>query len=191
MHDLIDQVAFITSVARGQGRAHAVLLAEHGADIVGVDICDQVDTVGYPMATPDDLAETVAMVEATGRQIKASVVDVRDHELLSRAANDGYATFGRLDIVLANAGILDYQLKPYAKSRQAWQDSLDILLTGTWNTLQCTVPLDDRSGQRRRHCLDQLRRRPPYCQHQLRRWLRRLHRVKVRHRRPEDRKSVV
>src|SRR5581483_2878935 len=115
-----------------QGRAHAVLLAEHGADIVGVDICDQVDTVGYPMATPDDLAETVAMVEATGRQIKASVVDVRDHELLSRAANDGYATFGRLDIVLANAGILDYQLKPYAKSRQAWQDSLDILLTGTW-----------------------------------------------------------
>jgi SDR family mycofactocin-dependent oxidoreductase len=141
MHDLTDKVAFITGVARGQGRSHAVMLAEHGVDIVGVDICEQVETVGYPMSTKEDLAETVAMVEATGRRIQASVVDVRDHERLTEAVNTGYAEFGRLDIVLANAGVLDYQLKPYTKSRQAWHDSLDILLTGTWNTLQCTTPL--------------------------------------------------
>jgi SDR family mycofactocin-dependent oxidoreductase len=147
MHDLTGQVAFITGVARGQGRSHAVLLAEHGADIVGVDVCAQVDSVGYPMATEDDLAETVAMVEATGRRIVASIADVRDHERLTQAAQEGYAAFGRLDIVLANAGILDYQLKPYTQSRQAWHDSLDILLTGSWNTLQCTVPLMIEAGR--------------------------------------------
>src|SRR5262245_30742391 len=123
MHDLTGKVAFITGVARGQGRSHAVLLAEHGADIVGVDICDQVETVGYPMATKEDLAETVAMVEATGRRIQASVVDVRDHEALTQAAHDGYAELGRLDIVLANAGVLAYQMTPYSRSRQAWHDS--------------------------------------------------------------------
>lgn len=146
MHDLTGKVAFITGIARGQGRSHAVLLAEHGADIVGVDICEQVDTVGYPLATKDDLAETVAMVEATGRRIQASVVDIRDHDRLTEAANDGFAEFGRLDIVLANAGVLATQLRPYTKSRQAWQDSLDILITGAWNTLQCTVPLMIEAG---------------------------------------------
>jgi SDR family mycofactocin-dependent oxidoreductase len=146
MHDLSGQVAFITGVARGQGRSHAVLLAEHGADIIGVDICGQVDTVGYPMATNEDLAETVALVEATGRRILASVVDVRDYDSLSAAANTALTAFGRLDIVLANAGVLAYQMKPYLKSREAWHDSLDILLTGTWNTLQCTVPLMIEAG---------------------------------------------
>lgn len=146
MNDLSGKVAFITGVARGQGRSHAILLAEHGADIVGVDICAQVDTVGYPLATEDDLAETVALVEATGRKMRASIVDVRDHEQLTHAANDAFAEFGRLDIVLANAGILDYQMAPYTHSRQAWHDSLDILLTGTWNTLQCTVPLMIEAG---------------------------------------------
>ena len=73
--------------------------------------------------------------------MRASVVDVRDHERLAKAANDAYAELGRLDIVLANAGILDYQMAPYTRSRQAWHDSLDVLLTGMWNTLQCTVPL--------------------------------------------------
>ncbi|WP_375501614.1 mycofactocin-coupled SDR family oxidoreductase [uncultured Jatrophihabitans sp.] len=141
MNDLSGQVAFITGVARGQGRSHAILLAEHGADIVGVDICAPVDTVGYALASEQDLAETVALVEATGHKMRASVVDVRDHEALSRAAQNGYAEFGRLDIVLANAGILNYQMRPYTRSRQAWHDSIDILLTGMWNTLQSTVPL--------------------------------------------------
>ena len=146
MHDLTGKVAYITGVARGQGRSHAVLLAEHGADIVGIDICDQVDAVGYPMSTKVDLDETVALVEATGRRMLSFAADVRDHGAVEQAARDGYAEFGRLDIVLANAGIMGQQRTPYARSREAWQDALDINLTGVWNTLQSTVPLMIEAG---------------------------------------------
>ena len=108
MARLEGKVAFVTGVARAQGRSHALRLAEEGADIVGVDIAAQIDTVPYPMATPEDLAETVAEVEALGRRIVASQVDVRDYDALKAALDDGVARLGRLDIVSANAGIVSF-----------------------------------------------------------------------------------
>lgn len=147
MGSLEGKVAFITGAARGQGRAHAVMLAEEGVDIIGIDICEQVETVGYPMATPEDLEETVALVEATGRRMIATKADVRDRSGLEAGLQAGLDTFGRLDIVLANAGIMDMQMQPYENSVQAWQDSLDIMLTGVWNTLQITVPYMIEQGE--------------------------------------------
>jgi (+)-trans-carveol dehydrogenase len=133
------KVAFITGAARGQGRSHAVRLAEEGADIVAIDLCSQVDSVTYPMATPDDLLETVAQVEALDRRIVASHADVRDHAQLSRALNDAVAELGRLDIVCANAGI-------YSRGRmvdmpeQTWLDMIDVNLTGVWHTCKAAIP---------------------------------------------------
>src|SRR5258706_1323166 len=100
------KVAFITGVARGQGRAHALRLAGEGADIVGVDICEQIDGVEYPMATPDDLAETVKLVEGLDRRIVTGIADVRDRDALSAVYQQGLAEFGRLDFVVANAGVM-------------------------------------------------------------------------------------
>ncbi len=100
------KVAFITGAARGQGRSHAVRLAEEGADIIAVDYCGDIDTVDYPMGTEADLAETVRLVEALGRRIVASHADVRDSASLKAAVDAGVAELGRLDIVSANAGIL-------------------------------------------------------------------------------------
>jgi (+)-trans-carveol dehydrogenase len=102
------KVAFITGAARGQGRSHAVRLAQEGADIIAVDICANVDSVQYPMATPEDLAQTVKEVEALDRRIIASVADVRDFAGLKAALDAGVAQLGRLDIVAANAGIASY-----------------------------------------------------------------------------------
>ena len=99
------KVAFITGAARGQGRSHALRLAQEGADIIAVDLCDQIATVAYPMATPADLEQTVKEVEALDRRIVARQADVRDREGLTAAFQDGLAELGRLDIVLANAGI--------------------------------------------------------------------------------------
>lgn len=141
MGQLDGKVAFITGAARGQGRSHAVLLAEEGADIIGLDICEQVSTVGSPMATQEDLDETVALVEKTGRRMIGVKGDVRNRQDIQRALDLGLADFGRLDIVLANAGILAFGLKPYDQSEQAWNDSLDVMLTGVWNTLQLTAPI--------------------------------------------------
>src|SRR4051794_16470336 len=100
------KVAFITGAARGQGRAHAVRFAEEGADIIAFDLCDQLDSVGYPLATPEDLDETVNLVEKTGRRIVAERGDVRDFDRLKAVVAAGVAEFGRIDFVLANAGIL-------------------------------------------------------------------------------------
>ncbi len=99
------KVAFITGAARGQGRSHAIRLAQEGADIIAVDICAQIDSVPYPMSTPDDLAETVRQVEALDRRIQASQADVRDRAALQAAFDAGVASVGPVDIVLANAGI--------------------------------------------------------------------------------------
>ena len=99
------KVAFITGAARGQGRSHAIRLAQEGADIIAVDLCRQVDSVPYPMATPEDLAQTVKEVEALDRRIVASQADVRDYGALQAALDAGVAELGRLDIVSANAGI--------------------------------------------------------------------------------------
>jgi (+)-trans-carveol dehydrogenase len=102
------RVAFVTGAARGQGRSHAIRLAEEGADIIAVDIAGQIDTVPYAMATPDDLAETVKEVEALDRRIVAAQADVRDYGALKGALDAGVAELGRLDIVCANAGIFSF-----------------------------------------------------------------------------------
>jgi len=142
MGKLDGKVAFITGAARGQGRSHAVMLASEGADIIGVDICRQMDSVPYPLATPEELEETVRLVEKTGRRMVSSHVDVRDFDALERAVADGVAELGGLDIVLANAGALTFALSgaDMAHSRRAFRDGIDVLLFGVWNTLQVTVP---------------------------------------------------
>ena len=133
------KVAFITGAARGQGRAHAIRLAEEGAEIIAVDICRDYDTVGYPLATEAELAETVKAVEALDRRIVATVADVRDAGALKAAVDDGVAQLGRLDIVSANAGICTIQTWDEV-TPQVWQDTLDTNLTGVWNTMVVSVP---------------------------------------------------
>jgi SDR family mycofactocin-dependent oxidoreductase len=133
------KVAFITGAARGQGRAHAIRLAEEGADIIAIDICRDYPGVPYPLATEADLAETVKAVEALDRRIVASVADVRDAGALQAAVDDGVAQLGRLDIVSANAGICTIQSWDEV-TPQVWQDTLDTNLTGVWNTMVVSVP---------------------------------------------------
>jgi (+)-trans-carveol dehydrogenase len=129
MARLEGKVAFVTGAARGQGRSHAVRLAEEGADIVAVDIAAQIDTVPYPMATPEDLTGTVEAVAGLDRRIVATEVDVRDYDALKAALDDGVARLGRLDIVAANAGIVGFGTVEEL-TEQAWQDLIDVDLTG-------------------------------------------------------------
>ena len=133
------KVAFITGAARGQGRSHAIRLAEEGADIIAVDICRDYDTLIYPMATEADLAETVRAVEALDRRIVARAADVRDPAALAAAVNDGVTQLGRLDIVAANAGICTVQAWDDV-TPAVWQDTLDTNLTGVWNTMVVSAP---------------------------------------------------
>ncbi len=133
------KVAFITGAGRGQGRSHAIRLAEEGADIIAVDICRDYGVVPYAMATEADLAQTVKAVEALDRRIIATQADVRDAAALKAAVDDGVAQLGRLDIVSANAGICTVQ--PWDQvSPAVWQDTLDTKLTGVWNTMVVSVP---------------------------------------------------
>ncbi|ORA27730.1 mycofactocin-coupled SDR family oxidoreductase [Mycobacterium aquaticum] len=132
---LARKVAFITGAARGQGRAEAVRLASDGADIIAVDLCDQIASVPYPMATPDDLAATVELVEETGARIVARQADVRDEDALRAALQAGVAELGRLDIVVANAGIAPMQSGP-----DGWRDVIDVNLTGVHNTVEVAFP---------------------------------------------------
>jgi SDR family mycofactocin-dependent oxidoreductase len=135
MGQLDGKVAFITGAARGQGRAHAVKLATEGADIIAVDLCDQIASVPYPMATADDLAATVKLVEDTGAGIVASQGDVRDAASLQSALQAGLDEFGRLDIVVANAGIA-----PMQAGEDGWRDVIDVNLTGAHNTVEVAIP---------------------------------------------------
>jgi SDR family mycofactocin-dependent oxidoreductase len=134
------KVAFITGAARSQGRSHAVRLAEEGADIIAVDIAGPVESVtAYPPATEEDLAETVKEVEALDRRIVAHKADVRNPRALKEALDDGVAQLGRLDIVAANAGI--YQTHPALElDDEGWQETIDINLTGVWNTVKVALP---------------------------------------------------
>jgi (+)-trans-carveol dehydrogenase len=132
------KVAFVTGAARGQGRSHAIRLAEEGADIIAVDLCGQVDSVPYPMSTPDDLAQTVKEVESLDRRIVATQADVRDAGALKSALDAGVAELGRLDIVCANAGIFSFSTEELTE--QAWRDMIDINLTGVWHTTKAAVP---------------------------------------------------
>jgi SDR family mycofactocin-dependent oxidoreductase len=132
---LTGKVAFITGAARGQGRAHAVRMANEGADIIAVDIAGKLPPcVPYHPATPQDLTETVQLVEATGRRIVASAVDTRDLDGLRGAVDDGLATLGRLDVIVANAGIAAPQVWNDITSGD-FRDVMDINVTGTWNTV--------------------------------------------------------
>jgi SDR family mycofactocin-dependent oxidoreductase len=133
------KVAFITGAARGQGRSHAIRLAQEGADIIAVDLCAQVGTVPYGMSTPDDLAETVKEVESLDRRIVATQADVRDFTALKAAVDDGVAQLGRLDVVSANAGIFSFGTMQEL-DEQAWQDMIDVNLTGVWHTAKATIP---------------------------------------------------
>jgi SDR family mycofactocin-dependent oxidoreductase len=133
------RVAFITGAARGQGRSHALRLAQEGADIIAVDICGQMDTVPYPMATPDELNETVKQVEYLDRRIVSRQADVRDLAALESVVAEGIAELGRLDIVCANAGIASFAPCWELTERQ-WQDMLDVNLTGVWKTVRACIP---------------------------------------------------
>ncbi|MFI5954052.1 mycofactocin-coupled SDR family oxidoreductase [Cryptosporangium sp. NPDC051539] len=139
MGQLEGKVAFITGAARGQGRSHALTLAREGADIIAVDLCKQAETVPYPMATPEDLAETVTQVEALDRRIIASQVDIRDYAALKAAVDAGVAELGRLDIVLANAGI-STPAPTLDMDESVWDEMIEINLTGQWKTLKASVP---------------------------------------------------
>jgi SDR family mycofactocin-dependent oxidoreductase len=133
------KVAFVTGAARGQGRAHAVRLAQEGANIIAIDRCEDLDTVIYPLATEDDLAETVRLVEETGASILATKLDVRDLDGMSKAVTDGVAQFGHLDVVVANAGICTIQ--PWDHVTPAiWNEVIGINLTGVWNTCAASIP---------------------------------------------------
>ncbi|MCV7001737.1 mycofactocin-coupled SDR family oxidoreductase [Mycolicibacterium alvei] len=133
---LAGKVAFITGAARGQGRAEALRLAADGADIIAIDLCEQIESVPYPLATPDDLAATVKLVEEAGGRIVAAQADVRDERALQAALQTGVDRFGRLDIVVANAGIAPMQSGP-----DGWRDVVDVNLTGVHHTVEAAIPI--------------------------------------------------
>jgi SDR family mycofactocin-dependent oxidoreductase len=131
------KVAFVTGAARGQGRSHAVRLAEEGADIIAVDLCQDIPTIGYPMATPEDLEETAKLVEKTGRGVVTAQADVREAAQLREALERGLAEFGKVDIVVAQAGIAGMKGQP---PLQAWVDVINTNLIGTINAINVALP---------------------------------------------------
>jgi SDR family mycofactocin-dependent oxidoreductase len=139
MGTLEGKVAFISGIARGQGRSHALRLAGEGADIIGVDICHDIGSMDYPNATPADLAETTKLIEQLDRRVITSEADVRDFDAVRHAIDSGVAELGRLDIVLSNAGIVrlhadtDYP-------EQLWQDIVGTNLTGGFHVVNAAVP---------------------------------------------------
>ena len=140
------KVAFITGAGRGQGRSHAVKLASEGADIIAIDILHDVEGA-LPMATPDDLAETVKLVETQDRRIVATQADVRDLDGLKAAVDAGVEELGRLDIVVANAGIASMGGPVEKMSQDNWKHTIDINLTGLWNTARVAIPHMIAGGQ--------------------------------------------
>jgi SDR family mycofactocin-dependent oxidoreductase len=149
MGSLDGKVAFITGVARGQGRSHAVRLAADGAAIIGVDICTDISSNGYPMASREELDETVALVEAKGGKMVASVADVRDFRQLKAALDAGVEQFGRLDIVLANAGIASMAFRELTDEEdlEQWTDVLNVNLVGAFHTAKAAIPHLIAGGQ--------------------------------------------
>ncbi|MGN5236919.1 mycofactocin-coupled SDR family oxidoreductase [Rhodococcus sp. SJ-3] len=131
------KVAFITGAARGQGRSHAVKLASEGADIIAVDLCRNIDSITYAMATPEDLEETARLVEKEGRRIVSVQADVRIAEQMRAAAKQGVDELGKIDIVVAQAGVAGMRGEPQVA---AWADTVDINLVGTINAVQAALP---------------------------------------------------
>jgi SDR family mycofactocin-dependent oxidoreductase len=151
MGQLDGKIAFITGAARGQGRSHALRLAEEGADIIAVDICEQIESVSYPMSTVEDLKETQRQVEALGRRIVTQKADVRDLEQLRTAVAAGIGELGGLDIVCANAAIwcIHPEAQPSDPAVRAaiWKDTIDVDLMGVFHTLEATVPILVEQGR--------------------------------------------
>ena len=148
MGDLSGRVAFITGAARGQGRAYAVRLAREGADVIISDVCGPVsDTIPYVASTPEDLAETARLVEAEGRAVLSRTVDIRDDAALRGLVADGVERFGRLDVLIANAGVLSWG-RLWELTDEQWNTVIDVNLTGTWRTLRAVIPamIDARNG---------------------------------------------
>jgi SDR family mycofactocin-dependent oxidoreductase len=141
---LAGKVALITGAGRGQGRSHAVVLAKDGADIVAQDLCADIGSVPYPLATPDELAETKALVEAEGQKCLTAQGDVRDLAGLRALVAQTKETFGRLDILIPNAGIMP-ALAP-GDEDQGYYDAVDVMLNGVWNALRAAIPLMVEAG---------------------------------------------
>jgi SDR family mycofactocin-dependent oxidoreductase len=140
------KVAFITGAARGQGRSHALRLAQEGADIIAVDICEGVPYEVSPPATREDLDETVRQVEALDRRIVATTADVRDFEAIRAAVEDGVDQLGRLDIVSANAGVVGTPTPAESLPEDEWRTMIDINLSGVWHTVKATIPILKSGG---------------------------------------------
>ncbi len=141
MGRLEGKVAFITGAARGQGRSHAVRFAQEGANIIGIDICEDIPSIAtlYPLATQADLDETVRLVEEAGGKMLAKKADVRNYRQLQDVVDEGIAMFGKVDICLANAGVINFN-NAWEYEEQTWQDIIDVMLTGAWNTVRTVIP---------------------------------------------------
>ena len=146
MGALDGKVAFISGGARGQGRSHAMRMAEEGADIITFDICEQMQSVPYPMASPDDLAETVELVEKLDRRIVARTADVRDEAAVQAVLDEGVSELGRVDIVVANAGIAP-MFGGEPTGHRSWHDAIDVMLTGVFHTCEVAIPRLVAQGQ--------------------------------------------
>ncbi|MGX9792736.1 mycofactocin-coupled SDR family oxidoreductase [Mycobacterium sp. MMS18-G62] len=135
------KVAFITGAARGQGRSHAVRLAQEGADIIAIDVCKPISRSSeIPPSTPDDLADTADLVKAQNRRIVTAEVDVRDYDTLKAAVDSGVEQLGRLDVIVANAGIGNGGATLDKTSESDWKDMIDVNLSGVWHTVKAGVP---------------------------------------------------
>jgi len=146
-YELRGKVALVTGAARGQGRAHALTLARNGADIIAIDVVQQIDTVPYPLATPEDLHETVRGIEALDQRVISVTADVRSQEQLDAAVSLGITEFGKIDILIANAGI--WGLKPFWElSEQDWNTMIDTNLSGVWRSAKAVAPymIERKSG---------------------------------------------
>lgn len=135
-----DKVAFITGAARGQGRSHAVRLAQEGADIIAVDICQGFDNSPAPPATSEDLAETADLIKGLDRRAVTAEVDVRDYDALKAAVDSGVEQLGKLDIVVANAGIGTVAPRLDRMDEALWQEMIDVNLSGVWKSVKAAVP---------------------------------------------------
>lgn len=133
------KVVLITGAARGMGRQHAVRFAEEGADIVALDICRSLSSVAYALATPDDLSETERQVEAAGRKALCRECDVRDGDRLAAVVHEAIDVFGRLDVVVCNAGVFAWS-GPSSKTKEAWTDTVDVNMRGVFNTIEACIP---------------------------------------------------
>jgi (+)-trans-carveol dehydrogenase len=140
MSKLEGKVAFITGAARGQGRSHAQRLAEDGADIVAVDICADTETVPYPLGTAAELAETKELVEKAGRRCVTATADIRSLEQLGAAVDAAKEAFGKIDILVSNAGIWSQSTESWTLDEETWQTMIDVNLSGQWKTAKAVVP---------------------------------------------------